>query len=114
LGNLIFKGNVLRDFRPCIPKTFLFKNSIFEEYHVVAIDMRGYSESSKPAGVNNYTMDLLVEDIRALVHALGVERLALHRILFLPYIRPAGYSANPKAGYRISGKDRIPDIRPDT
>jgi hypothetical protein len=26
----------------------------------------------------------------------------------------AGYPANQKAGYRISGKDRIPDIRPDT
>jgi hypothetical protein len=30
----------------------------------------------------------------------------------------AGYPANPKAGYwisgRISGKGRIPDIRPDT
>jgi hypothetical protein len=26
----------------------------------------------------------------------------------------AGYPANPKAGYRISVKDRIPDIRPDT
>jgi hypothetical protein len=27
----------------------------------------------------------------------------MHRILFLPEIRPAGYPANPKAGYRISG-----------
>jgi hypothetical protein len=36
------------------------------------------------------------------------------RILFLPDIRPAGYPANPKAGYRISGKGRIPDILPDT
>jgi hypothetical protein len=38
----------------------------------------------------------------------------MHRILFLPDIRPAGYPANPQAGYRISGKGRIPDIRPDT
>jgi hypothetical protein len=29
----------------------------------------------------------------------------------LPDIWPAGYPANPKAGYRIFG--RIPDIRPD-
>jgi hypothetical protein len=39
----------------------------------------------------------------------------MHRILFLPDIRLAGYPANPKAGYRISG---WPDIRliqkPDT
>jgi hypothetical protein len=42
----------------------------------------------------------------------------MHRILLLPDIRPAGYPVNPKAGYRISGqisgKGRIPDIRPDT
>jgi hypothetical protein len=37
----------------------------------------------------------------------------MHRILFLPDIRPTGYPANPKAGYRISGKGRIPDILPD-
>jgi hypothetical protein len=30
-------------------------------------------------------------------------KLGMHRILFLPDIRPAGYPANPKAGYRISG-----------
>jgi hypothetical protein len=38
----------------------------------------------------------------------------MHRILFLPDIRPAGYPVYPKAGYRISGKGQIPDIRPDT
>jgi hypothetical protein len=41
----------------------------------------------------------------------------MHRILLLPDIRPAGYPASPKAGYRISGRisgyGQIPDIRPD-
>jgi hypothetical protein len=32
----------------------------------------------------------------------------------LPDIRRAGYPVHPKAGYRISGKGRIPNIRPDT
>jgi hypothetical protein len=40
--------------------------------------------------------------------------VGMHRILFLPDIQTAGYPANPKAGYWISGKGRIPDIRPDT
>jgi hypothetical protein len=40
--------------------------------------------------------------------------LGMHRILFLPYIRPAGYPVHSKAGYRISGEGLIPDIRPDT
>jgi hypothetical protein len=35
----------------------------------------------------------------------------MHRILFLPDIRPTGYLASPKAGYLISGKGPIPDIR---
>jgi hypothetical protein len=42
----------------------------------------------------------------------------MHRILFLPDIRLAGYPVHPKAVYqissRISGKGRIPDIRQDT
>jgi translation initiation factor IF-1 len=42
----------------------------------------------------------------------------MHRILFLPDIQPAGYPVILKAGYRISGrisgKGRMPDIRPDT
>jgi hypothetical protein len=45
-------------------------------------------------------------------------KIGMHRTLFLPDIRPAGYPANPKAGYRISGRisgeGRIPNIRPDT
>ncbi len=49
---------------------------------MVALDMRGYGDSSKPAGVNNYTMDLLVEDVRAVVLALGVERSHYLNIIF--------------------------------
>jgi hypothetical protein len=37
----------------------------------------------------------------------------MHRILILPDIRPGGHPANLKAGYRIFGAGRIPDIRPD-
>jgi hypothetical protein len=40
--------------------------------------------------------------------------IGMHRILFSPNIRLAGYPVNLKAGYRISGKGRIPDIGPDT
>jgi hypothetical protein len=39
------------------------------------------------------------------IHGLrrSMLEIGMHRILFLPDIRPAGYPANPKAGYRISG-----------
>jgi hypothetical protein len=47
-----------------------------------------------------------------------VPELGMHRILLLPDIRliqklDTGYPANPKVGYRITGKGRIPDIRTD-
>jgi len=37
-----------------------------KNYHVVALDMRGYSESDKPAGVSNYFIGNLVEDLKNL------------------------------------------------
>jgi pimeloyl-ACP methyl ester carboxylesterase len=41
------------------------------DYHVVAIDQRGYNLSDKPAGAENYDMRLLVDDVAAVVHACG-------------------------------------------
>jgi len=40
-------------------------------FRVVAADTRGYNLSSRPEGVAAYSVDLLAEDIRGLVHALG-------------------------------------------
>jgi hypothetical protein len=50
--------------------------------------------------------------LHLLYHLLITFSLGMYRILVLPDIRLAGYPANPKAGYRISDKGRIPDIRP--
>ena len=36
------------------------------DHHAVAPDMRGYNLSSKPAGVKDYAVPLLVEDLAAL------------------------------------------------
>lgn len=47
------------------------------EYQAVAVDMRGYNLSDKPEAEDAYRMDQLVEDIWALVRALGHERCAL-------------------------------------
>jgi len=41
------------------------------DYHVVAVDLRGYGESSKPKSINEYRVPTLVEDIRQLIGALG-------------------------------------------
>lgn len=47
------------------------------EYRAVAVDMRGYNLSSKPAEVDAYRMPSLVEDVRALIAHLGYERCTL-------------------------------------
>ena len=43
-------------------------------FRVVAPDMRGYNQSSKPSGIANYRMERLVEDVVGLTHHLGEER----------------------------------------
>jgi epoxide hydrolase 4 len=42
-------------------------------YRVVAVDQRGYDLSDRPAGVENYAMPLLVNDIGAVIKAEGRE-----------------------------------------
>ena len=41
------------------------------DHFAVAPDMRGYNLSDKPAGVENYKMKLLIEDVRQLAEKLG-------------------------------------------
>lgn len=41
-------------------------------FHVVAPDMRGYGKSNAPAGIEQYSLDLLVGDVIGLADALGV------------------------------------------
>ncbi|WP_394837093.1 alpha/beta hydrolase [Pendulispora rubella] len=46
-------------------------------FRVIAPDMRGYGQSDKPQAVADYKTEHLVADVRALVHALGYERVHL-------------------------------------
>lgn len=46
-------------------------------YHVVAPDMRGYNLSDKPARVQDYRIDLLVEDVVGLIHYFGKDKAAI-------------------------------------
>ncbi len=47
------------------------------EFHVVAPDLRGYNLSSKPEGVDQYGLDLLLEDVRCLIRHLGADQCML-------------------------------------
>lgn len=48
-----------------------------KDYWTVAIDMRGYGDSEKPSGVNNYSMQYLVDDIKHVVEALGRQKVII-------------------------------------
>jgi epoxide hydrolase 4 len=45
--------------------------ALASQYQVVAIDQRGYNLSDKPEGVENYSVSLLVGDVRAVIAHLG-------------------------------------------
>jgi epoxide hydrolase 4 len=47
------------------------------DFHAVAPDLRGYNLSSKPADVEQYKVNLLLEDIRGLVQHLGYDKCIL-------------------------------------
>lgn len=43
------------------------------DYHVVAVDMRGYNLSDKPEGKAAYELPILLEDVKGMIHALGYQ-----------------------------------------
>jgi len=46
-------------------------NYFDKNYHVVALDMRGYGDSDKPNGIKNYSMQNLIKDVRETIEKLG-------------------------------------------
>ena len=59
---------------------YMWKHQVAEfskDHQAVALDMRGYNLSSKPDGVENYQVEHLIEDFRALVEHLGHEKFTL-------------------------------------
>lgn len=48
-----------------------------DRYTCVALDLRGYNDSDKPTGIDAYRLDVLVEDVRGAIAALGYDRAVL-------------------------------------
>src|SRR5262245_4586078 len=48
-----------------------------QHFKVVAIDQRGYNKSDQPQGVENYTMDKLVEDIHSVLKHFSREKAVI-------------------------------------
>ncbi len=92
-------------------------------YHVVAPDLRGYNDSSKPRDVRAYRMQRLSADVRALIQHFGEERAVIvghdwggavawqfalrhrrrtHRLIVLNAPHPAAYARNMRWGRRLN------------
>jgi len=48
-----------------------------QRYHVIAPDMRGYNLSDKPARVQDYRIEFLVEDVVGLIRYFGKDKAAI-------------------------------------
>lgn len=46
-------------------------DALSSNYHVVALDQRGYNLSDQPPGAENYTISLLAADVAAVIRACG-------------------------------------------
>lgn len=51
--------------------------ALSDEYTVVAPDLRGYNLSDKPAKVEDYAIDKLIDDVIGLIHYFGREKAAI-------------------------------------
>jgi epoxide hydrolase 4 len=60
--------------------SYAWKDAVIDfgkDHRAIALDMRGFNLSAKPEGVEQYKMPLLVEDVRALMEKLGVQKFTL-------------------------------------
>jgi len=48
-----------------------FKQRLKDKFQLIVPDMRGYNLSDKPDGIENYKLDILIEDIKGLSEKLG-------------------------------------------
>jgi epoxide hydrolase 4 len=51
--------------------------ALSKHFKVVAIDQRGYNKSDQPQGVENYTMDKLVEDVHSVLKHFSREKAVI-------------------------------------
>lgn len=51
--------------------------ALSSEYHVVAVDLRGYNRSDKPVGVAAYAMPNHLADVAAVIKQVGEDRATI-------------------------------------
>merc|ERR1719264_215128 len=66
-----------------------------KDYWCVAVDNRGYGETDKPSGIQNYSIDILADDIANLSKKLGREKFIL-----------VGHDWGGAIGYHVCNRHR--------
>lgn len=69
---------------------FGYVRALRDEFHVISVDLRGHGRSGKPVHPDDYRMALIVEDIAAILDAVGVS--SAHYF---------GYSFGARAGFSL-------------
>jgi pimeloyl-ACP methyl ester carboxylesterase len=96
------------------------------DFRTAAMDLRGYDQSDQPAGIENYELPLILDDVAAVVRDLGGEKVTLvghdwggaiawrfamahpesvERLVILNLTHPRGYAAvvaNPTEAQRAN------------
>jgi pimeloyl-ACP methyl ester carboxylesterase len=67
-----------------------------EQHRVISWSMRGHGETESPADPAQYSADLTVRDMRALLGHLGVERAVIGGLSLGGYVSLAFYLAHPE------------------
>ena len=114
-------------------------NALSATYRTAAIDGRGYNQSDKPKGIDNYKMPHLVADIAAVIADMGEEKVTLvghdwggaiawrfamvhsdkvERLVILNLTHPKGYAAvvanpTPEQDANVQYARRFASSEPD-
>ena len=51
--------------------------ALARHFKVVAVDLRGYNKSDQPEGVENYSIEKLVADVKAVIDHMGAEKATI-------------------------------------
>ena len=73
------------------------------------MDMRGYGESQKPDGIENYTIDKLINDVRELIEYLGNFAVIIVIFVTVPFVGLVHVPYN----IRVATVSLLLETRPD-
>ncbi len=96
-GLVLLHGGFIQDRR--VWSDLSYVDHLKNEYTIIAIDIRGHGESSKPKDERFYSVDVLTGDIEAIVHAAGLNNFAV-----------LGFSLGASIALHMSAKRRLQGV----